>query len=44
MKNCNVSSASPAMITDLLDPEIKIAELCSMTDGKYDGALMQFTM
>lgn len=35
MKGCKISSASPAIITDLIDPKIKIAELYSMNDGKY---------
>jgi len=35
MKNCKITSASPAIITDLINPKIKFAELYSMTDGKY---------
>ncbi len=35
MRSCKVTSASPAIITDLINPNIKFAELCSMTDGKY---------
>ena len=35
MKNCKITSASPAIITDLINPEIKLTELYCMTDGKY---------
>lgn len=35
MKNCKITSTSPAIITDLINPEIKFAELYCMTDGKY---------
>jgi hypothetical protein len=35
MKKCTVTSASPAVITDLINPEIRFNELLCMTDGKY---------
>lgn len=35
MRSCTITSASPAIITDLINPDIKFAELYCMTDGKY---------
>lgn len=35
MKRCNKISASPAIITDLIEPKNKFYELYTMTDGKY---------
>lgn len=36
MKKCKIEAVAPAIITDLINPEIKFAELYLMTDGKYE--------
>lgn len=35
MKSCKISSVAPAIVTDLIEPKIKFAELYSMNDGTY---------
>ncbi len=35
MKNCKISSVSPAIVTDVINPKKKINELYCMTDGTY---------
>jgi hypothetical protein len=36
MKECKITAVAPARVTDLINPEMKISELCMMTDGKYE--------
>jgi hypothetical protein len=35
MKSCKISSVSPAIVTDVINPKNKINELYCMTDGIY---------
>ena len=35
MKKCRISSVSPAIVTDVIEPQNKINELYCMTDGVY---------
>lgn len=35
MKKCKVEAVAPAIVIDLINPEIRFAELCMMTDGIY---------
>lgn len=35
MKGCKIQAAAPAVVIDLINPEIKLGELYMMTDGKY---------
>ncbi|WP_160680904.1 hypothetical protein [Clostridium sp. C8-1-8] len=35
MKECKITAVSPAIVTDLINPENKIIGLYSMNDGKY---------
>lgn len=35
MKGSKIEAAAPAIVTDLINPEIKLGELYMMTDGKY---------
>lgn len=35
MKKCKITSVSPAIVTDLINPDIKFTELYSMSDGEY---------
>ena len=36
MKKCKVVAVAPAIVRDIINPNNKIAELCLMTDGKYE--------
>lgn len=36
MKKCNIIAVAPAIVRDILNPNNKIAELCLMSDGKYE--------
>jgi hypothetical protein len=35
MKKCKIEAVAPAIVTDLINPDIKFAELYFMSDGKY---------
>lgn len=35
LKGCKIEAVAPAIVTDLINPEIKFTELRLMTDGKY---------
>jgi SUMO ligase MMS21 Smc5/6 complex component len=36
MKKCKVVAVAPAIVRDVINPEIKIPELLLMSDGKYE--------
>ena len=36
MKKCKIMAVAPAIVTDLVNPEIKFTELFLMSDGKYE--------
>ena len=35
MKKCKIGAVAPAIVTDLINPQIRFGELYMMSDGKY---------